>query len=39
MEVSALKYHGHASIGVHGRSPLLRLRSDEQLIAYIETLR
>jgi RNA polymerase sigma factor (sigma-70 family) len=35
MEVSALKYHGHGSIGVHGRSPLLRLRSDEQLIALL----
>src|ERR1700761_4396450 len=35
MEVSALKYHGHGSTGLHGRSPLLRLRSDEQLIAYM----
>src|SRR6201994_4955492 len=35
MEVSALKYHGHGSTGLHGRSPLLRLRSDEQLIALL----
>jgi RNA polymerase sigma factor (sigma-70 family) len=33
MEVSALKYSG--GIGLHGRSPLLRLQSDERLIAYI----
>jgi RNA polymerase sigma factor (sigma-70 family) len=32
MEVSALKYS--AGIGLHGRSPLLRLQSDERLIAY-----
>ncbi|HEY2006472.1 MAG TPA: RNA polymerase sigma factor [Solirubrobacteraceae bacterium] len=31
MEVSALKYS--AGIGLHGRSPLLRLQSDERLIA------
>src|ERR1700684_945763 len=31
MEVSALKYSG--GIGLHGRSPLLRLQSDERLIA------
>src|ERR1700729_934738 len=35
MEVSALKYHGHAGIGLHGRSPLLRLQSDERLIALL----
>ena len=33
MEVSALKYS--AGIGLHGRSPLLRLQSDERLIAYM----
>src|SRR3984885_10628298 len=33
MEVSALKYSG--SIGLHGRSPLLRLQSDERLIAFL----
>jgi RNA polymerase sigma factor (sigma-70 family) len=33
MEVSALKRAGSA--GVHGRSPLLRLQSDERLIALI----
>src|ERR1700730_2419880 len=33
MEVSALKYAGTA--GLHGRSPLLRLQSDERLIAYV----
>src|SRR6202008_744494 len=33
MEVSALKYHG--GVGLHGRSPLLRLQSDERLIALI----
>ena len=33
MEVSALKYQG--AIGLHGRSPLLRLQSDERLIALI----
>jgi RNA polymerase sigma factor (sigma-70 family) len=33
MEVSALKYQG--GIGLHGRSPLLRLQSDERLIALI----
>jgi len=31
MEVSALKYSG--GIGLHGRSPLLRLQSDERLVA------
>ena len=31
MEVSALKYSG--GIGLHGRSPLHRLQSDERLIA------
>jgi len=30
MEVSALKYSG--GIGLHGRSPLLRLQSDERLV-------
>ena len=35
MEVSALKYHGHAGTGLHGRSPLLRLQSDERLIALL----
>jgi RNA polymerase sigma factor (sigma-70 family) len=33
MEVSALKYSG--GIGLHGRSPLLRLQSDERLIAFL----
>ena len=33
MEVSALKHTGVA--GIHGRSPLLRLQSDEKLIALI----
>lgn len=33
MEVSALKYSGGA--GLHGRSPLLRLQSDERLVALI----
>jgi RNA polymerase sigma factor (sigma-70 family) len=33
MEVSALKYSG--GIGLHGRSALLRLQSDERLIAYL----
>src|ERR1700755_2060897 len=33
VEVSALKYSGAA--GLHGRSPLLRLQSDERLIAYV----
>ncbi|MBV9797567.1 MAG: sigma-70 family RNA polymerase sigma factor [Solirubrobacterales bacterium] len=33
MEVSALRYSG--GIGLHGRSPLLRLQSDERLITYI----
>jgi RNA polymerase sigma factor (sigma-70 family) len=33
MEVSALKYTG--SIGLHGRSPLLRLQSDERLVALV----
>ncbi len=33
MEVSALKYHG--GISLHGRSPLLRIQSDERLIAYL----
>ncbi len=33
MEVSALKYSG--GIGLHGRSPLLRLQSDERLIVLI----
>ena len=33
MEVSALKYSG--GIGLHGRSPLLRLQSDERLVALI----
>src|SRR5437660_8770331 len=31
MEVSALRYSG--GIGLHGRSPLLRLQSDERLVA------
>jgi len=33
MEVSALKYSG--GVGLHGRSPLLRLQSDERLIALV----
>src|SRR6201997_249658 len=33
MEVSALRYSGGA--GLHGRSPLLRLQSDERLVALI----
>src|SRR5438067_5389477 len=33
MEVSALKYHG--GLGLHARTPLLRLQSDERLIALI----
>ncbi len=33
MEVSALKYSG--GIGLHGRSPLLRLQSDERLIVLL----
>src|SRR5438445_8962209 len=33
MEVSAFKYTG--SIGLHGRTPLLRLQSDERLIALV----
>src|SRR5256714_5394639 len=33
MEVSALKYSG--GIGVHARTPLLRLQSDERLVALI----
>jgi len=33
MEVSALKYTG--VVGRHGRSPLLRLQSDERLIAFV----
>ena len=33
MEVSALKYSG--GIGLHGRPALLRLQSDERLIAYL----
>jgi RNA polymerase sigma factor (sigma-70 family) len=33
MEVSALRYSG--GIGLHGRSPLLRLQSDERLVALI----
>ncbi len=33
LEVSALRYSG--GIGLHGRSPLLRLQSDERLIIYI----
>jgi RNA polymerase sigma factor (sigma-70 family) len=33
LEVSALKYQG--GIGLHGRSPLLRLQSDERLIALL----
>jgi RNA polymerase sigma factor (sigma-70 family) len=33
LEVSALKYSG--GIGLHGRSPLLRLQSDERLVALV----
>src|SRR6201995_1022507 len=33
MEVSALKYSG--GIGLHGRTPLLRLQSDERLVALL----
>ncbi len=33
MEVSALKYSG--GIGLHGRSPLLRLQSDERLVVLV----
>jgi RNA polymerase sigma factor (sigma-70 family) len=33
MEVSALRYTG--GMGLHGRSPLLRLQSDERLIALV----
>ena len=33
MEVSTLRYS--RGIGLHGRSPLLRLQSDERLIAYV----
>jgi len=33
VEVSALKYSG--GIGLHGRTPLLRLQSDERLVAMI----
>ena len=33
MEVSALKYSG--GIGLHGRSRLLRLQSDERLVAFL----
>jgi RNA polymerase sigma factor (sigma-70 family) len=33
VEVSALRYSG--SLGLHGRTPLLRLQSDERLIAFI----
>ncbi|MBV9312049.1 MAG: RNA polymerase sigma factor, partial [Solirubrobacterales bacterium] len=33
MEVSALRYSG--GIGLHGRSPLLKLQSDERLVALI----
>src|SRR5438270_9700823 len=33
MEVSALRYSG--GVGLHGRSPLLRLQSDERLVALI----
>jgi RNA polymerase sigma factor (sigma-70 family) len=33
MEVSALRYSG--GIGLHGRSPLLRLQSDERLITLV----
>src|SRR5881275_1757620 len=33
MEVSALKYPG--GIGLHGRSSLLRLQSDDRLVAFV----
>ncbi len=33
MEVSALKYSG--GIGLHARTPLLRLQSDERLVAFV----
>src|SRR5438270_12670607 len=33
MEVSALRYSG--GLALHGRSPLLRLQSDERLIALV----
>jgi RNA polymerase sigma factor (sigma-70 family) len=33
LEVSALRYSG--GIGLHGRSPLLKLQSDERLIAFV----
>src|SRR5438270_13871338 len=33
MEVSALRYSG--GIGLHGRSPLLRLQSDERLVSLV----
>ena len=33
MEVSALKYSG--GLGLHGRSALLRLQSDERLVAFV----
>jgi RNA polymerase sigma factor (sigma-70 family) len=33
VEVSTLRYSG--GIGLHGRSPLLRLQSDERLVAYV----
>src|SRR5579884_3687058 len=33
MEASALRYRG--AVGLHGRSPLLRLQSDERLIALV----
>jgi RNA polymerase sigma factor (sigma-70 family) len=33
VEVSTLRYSG--PIGLHGRSPLLRLQSDERLVAYV----
>src|SRR6202049_439821 len=33
MEVSALKYSG--GIGLHARSPLLRLQSDERLVSLV----
>ncbi len=33
MEVSALKYRG--GLGLHARSPILRLQSDERLIAFV----
>jgi RNA polymerase sigma factor (sigma-70 family) len=35
MEVSALKYQGGSGVALHGRSPLLRLQSDERLITAI----